>query len=117
MKEIKEYNENVFESIKHVDEHGNEYWEARELQIALNYKELRKFKNVITKVQEACSNSKINIKDHFVDVAKMVNIGSKTSRSIENYILSRYACYLIVQNADSREKIIKLDKIVRVCIL
>ena len=110
MKEIKEYNENVFESIKHVDDCGNEYWEARELQIALNYKEWRKFKNVITKAQEACSNSKINIKDHFVDVAKMVDIGSKTSRSIENYILSRYACYLIVQNADSRKKVVALGQ-------
>jgi len=101
-------NYDLFESIKHIDEYGNEYWEARELQIALGYKEWRKFENVIIKAKEACKNSNINILDHFVDVDKMVEIGLKTSRKIQDYKLSRYACYLIAQNGDSRKKTIAL---------
>ena len=110
MKEIKEYSEKIFENIKHNDEYGNEYWYARELQIALDYKEWRKFKGVITKAQEACLNSEISIIDHFVGVDKMVGIGSKTSRNIEDYKLSRYACYLIVQNADPRKEVVALGQ-------
>lgn len=110
MNEIKEYNETIFENIKHIDEYGNEYWSARELQTALDYKEWRKFKGVITKAQEACLNSEISIIDHFVGVDKMVGIGSKTSRSIEDYKLSRYACYLIVQNSDPRKEVVALGQ-------
>ncbi len=110
MNEIKEYNETIFENIKHIDEYGNEYWLARELKIALDYKEWRKFKGVITKAQEACLNSGISITDHFVGVDKMVSIGSKTSRSIEDYKLSRYACYLIVQNSDPRKEVVALGQ-------
>ena len=110
MNEIKEYNETVFENIKHIDEYGNEYWLARELQTVLAYKEWRKFKGVITKAQEACLNSAISIIDHFVGVDKMVGIGSKTSRSIEDYKLSRYACYLIVQNSDPRKEVVALGQ-------
>ena len=110
MNEIKEYSETIFENIKHIDEYGNEYWSARELQTALDYKEWRKFKGVITKAQEACLNSEISIIDHFVGVDKMVGIGSKTSRSIEDYKLSRYACYLIVQNSDPRKEVVALGQ-------
>ncbi len=110
MNEIKEYNETIFENIKHIDEYGNEYWSARELQTVLDYKEWRKFKGVITKAQEACLNSEISIIDHFVGVDKMVGIGSKTSRSIEDYKLSRYACYLIVQNSDPRKEVVALGQ-------
>ena len=110
MNKIKEYNETIFENIKHIDEYGNEYWSARELQIALDYKEWRKFKGVITKAQEACLNSEISIIDHFVGFDKMVGIGSKTSRSIEDYKLSRYACYLIVQNSDPRKEVVALGQ-------
>ncbi len=110
MDEIKEYNETIFENIKHIDKYGNEYWLARELQTVLDYKEWRKFKGVIVKAQEACLNSEISIIDHFVGVDKMVGIGSKTSRSIEDYKLSRYACYLIVQNSEPRKEVVALGR-------
>ena len=103
-----EINENTFESIKHIDEFGKEYWYARELQGILDYKEWRKFDNVINKSKESCENSNINQKDHFVCIDKMVEIGSKTKRKISDYKLSRYACYLIAQNGDSRKKVIAL---------
>lgn len=106
MNEIEEYNEKTFESIKHTDEYGNEYWCARELQVILGYKEWRKFEGVIIKAKEACKNSENIIEDHFVDTDKMVKIGSKTERVVNDYRLSRYACYLIAQNGDSRKKVI-----------
>lgn len=98
----------TFESIKHVDEKGCEYWEARELQKVLGYKEWRKFEATINKAKDACKNSNINVLDHFVGTDKMVVIGSKTHRQISDYQLSRYACYLIAQNGDSRKKTIAL---------
>ena len=101
-------NYDMFESIKHIDEFGFEYWLARELQIVLGYKEWRKFESVIIKAKEACENSNINILDHFVGADKMVEVGSKTKRKILDYKLSRYACYLIAQNGDSRKKTIAL---------
>ncbi len=108
MKKIKEYTEKLFEDIKHIDEFGNEYWYARELMIALEYKEWRKFNRVIKKAMEACTGSNYYILDHFVFEDKMVNIGSNTIRKIQDYKLSRYACYLIVQNCNPRIKIIAL---------
>ena len=108
MNEIKEYTENVFEDIKHIDEGGNEYWEARELMEVLEYKEWRKFNKVIQKAMEACDGSNYYILDHFVLKDKMVSIGSNTRRKIQDYKLSRYACYLIVQNCNPRIKIIAL---------
>lgn len=108
MNEIKDYNETVFESIKHTDENGNEFWFARELQGILDYKEWRKFETVINKAKEACINSNIDIYDHFVGTDKMVNIGSNAKRKQNDYRLSRYACYLIAQNGDSRKKVIAL---------
>ncbi len=108
MDELKEYTERLFEDIKHIDENGNEFWYARELQKVLEYKEWRKFEGVITKAKKASENSNINETDHFVGADKMVDIGSKTKREVRNYKLSRYACYLIAQNADSRKKVIAL---------
>ena len=108
MNEIKKDNETIFENVKHIDEYGNEYWYARELKNILDYKEWRKFEGVIEKAKEACINSEYNIEDHFVGVDKMVKIGSKTERKIKDYKLSRYACYIIAQNGDSRKKIIAL---------
>lgn len=110
MNEIKEYNETVFEDIKHIDEYGNEYWLARELQIALDYKKWQKFINVIENAKMACEQSKFIIDNHFTQVGKMVDIGSKTSRSIVDYKLSRYACYLIVQNGDPRKEVVALGQ-------
>ena len=97
-----------FEDIKHIDEYGNEFWYARELQSVLDYKEWRKFENVINKAIVACSNSKVNTGEHFGGADKMVKIGSGAKRKQKDYKLSRYACYLIAQNGDSRKKVIAL---------
>ena len=110
MNQIKKYSEISFEDIKHVDEYGNEYWLARELQQVLEYKEWRKFSRVIEKARDASNNSKFKVSDHFVQTDKMVGIGSKTSRSIDDYKLSRYACYLIVQNSDPRKEVVALGQ-------
>ena len=107
---MKEYNETIFESIKHIDEYGNEYWLARELQTALDYKKWQKFINVIENAKIACEQSNFIIEDHITQVGKMVDIGSKTSRNIIDYKLSRYACYLIVQNADPRKEVVALGQ-------
>ena len=107
---IEEYKEKVFEDIKHVDEKGDEYWCARELQIILDYKKWQKFINVIENAKMACEHSGFIIDDHFTLVGKMVDIGSKTSRLIIDYRLTRYACFLIVQNADPRKEVIALGQ-------
>lgn len=101
---------NIFESIKHVDEYGNEYWLARELMLVLEYKRWDKFCNVIENAKTACEKSDYIIPDHFSQVGKMVDIGSKASRSIVDYKLSRYACYLIVQNSDPRKEVVALGQ-------
>lgn len=108
IEENKNYNNKTFEDIKHIDENGIECWYARELQSVLNYKEWRKFENVINKAKEACKNSGISELEHFVDVDKMVQIGSGAKRKQKDYKLTRYACYLIAQNGDSRKKVIAL---------
>ena len=110
MNELEKINETIFESIKHVDDDGNEYWYARELQKVLEYKRWDKFYNVIESAQVACSISNNNVLDHFSQVGKMVDIDSNTSRNIVDYKLSRYACYLIAQNGDSRKKVIALPQ-------
>lgn len=107
---VKEYNETVFENIKHINENGQEFWYARELQVALEYSQWRRFNETIKRAKNACENSENNVSDHFAEVGKMVAIGSKTKREIENYALSRYACYLIVMNGDSRKKVIALGQ-------
>ena len=108
MNELENINETIFESIRHVDDKGNEYWYARELQNVLEYTEWRKFVGVIKKAINSCKTSNYVVSDHFVGADKMVDIGSNTSRNIEDYKLSRYACYLIAQNGDSRKKVIGL---------
>ena len=108
MNEIKEYTEKIFEDIKHIDEFGNEYWLARELQSILEYTQWRRFENVISKAKISCKNSNIDINNHFANIGKMVDIGSNTKRETNDDKLSRYACYLIAQNGDSRKKTIAL---------
>lgn len=103
------YTETLFESIKHINEYGNEFWYARELQKALEYTEWRNFSKVIDKAITACENSENTVSDHFVEVNKIVEAGA-TSKPIDDYELSRYACYLIVQNGDSRKKVIALGQ-------
>ena len=97
-----------FEDIKHIDESGIEFWYARELQLVLNYKEWRKFENVINKAKESCKNSDISVLDCFVDVDKSIISGKGRKSIIKDYKLNRYACYLIAQNGDSRKKVIAL---------
>ncbi len=109
MKEI-DTNNKSFEDIKHVDENGVEFWYARELMICLNYSKWSNFKKVISKAIKSCENSDISIFDHFADVSKMVQIGSEAQREQQDYKLTRYACYLIAQNGDSRKKLSHLHK-------
>lgn len=103
------YTESLFESIRHTNEYGQEFWYARELQIALKYKEWRNFNKVIDKAKIACEGSENAISDHFVDVNKIVEAGV-TCKNIGDIELSRYACYLIVQNGDPRKKVIALGQ-------
>lgn len=110
MNEIKEYNEKVFEDIKHIDEKGNEYWLSRELMPLLEYTLWRNFHRKIKVAMENCINSNFDISDHFIDVNKMVDIGSNTKIKVLDYKLSRYACYLIVLNCDPRKKVFSLAK-------
>ncbi len=108
MNEIKEYTDKIFEDIKHIDENGYEYWLARELQIVLDYKEWRKFEGVIDKAKSACKNSMVDTNEQFVDTDKLSINVNKGKRIINDYKLSRYACYLIAQNGDSRKEVIAL---------
>jgi DNA-damage-inducible protein D len=101
---------NLFEQIKRTDENGNELWMARDISKILEYSDFRNFMLVIRKAEDACNKSKIKIEDHFVDVNEMVQIGSGAQRQVENYKLSRYACYLIVQNADPKKEIVALGQ-------
>lgn len=102
--------ENIFENIKHINEYDQEFWLARELQPVLEYTEWRNFIKVVEKAKIACKNSKISIEDHFVDVNKMVEVGSGAERVIEDVQLSRYACYLLMQNGDPRKEVIALGQ-------
>lgn len=96
----------LFESIKDTDKNGNEYWSSRKLAKVLEYADYRNFITVIGKAKEACQNSGIPIEDHFVDINEMVTIGSGAERPVDSVKLSRYACYLIVQNADPSKTIV-----------
>ena len=108
MNEIKEYTTKLFEDIKHIDENGNEYWYARELMPVLGYSKWENFNKVIEKAIVACQNSCINYKEHFPDVRKTLEMPNNAMKKIIDYKLSRYACYLIAQNGDSRKEVIAL---------
>ena len=105
MNEIKEYTEKVFEDIKHIDENGNEYWLARELMEVLEYSLWQNFHKTIKIAMKNCNNSNYDISYHFIDVNKMIKLAKNAIRKIQEYKLSRYACYLIVLNCDTRKKI------------
>lgn len=100
----------AFEQIKRVNEYGFEYWSARDLSKVLEYSEYRHFLPVIERAKEACQNSGQNTIDHFEDVLDMIEIGKTASRQVRDIYLSRYACYLILQNADPSKEIIALGQ-------
>ena len=108
MNELEKINETIFESIKHVDDDGNEYWYARELQYILGYNQWRSINDLIKRAKVACKESDNNIHDHFAVQRKMIDIGSNTQREVLDYKLSRYACYLIVMNGNPKKEIIAL---------
>ena len=106
--QAKEYKN--FEEIKKIRVDGTEYWNARELSEVLQYKKWENFAKVIDRAKLACNNSGFEIQDHFPEVRKMVEIGSNTVRELLDYELSRYACYLVVQNGDPRKEVIALGQ-------
>jgi DNA-damage-inducible protein D len=102
-------NNKMFEDIKHFDENGNEYWFARELQVVLKYSQWRRFEDVIKKAKTSYKASNLGDFNDFADVGKIVKAGSM-SKEIKDYKLSRYACYIIVQNGDVRKPVIALGQ-------
>ena len=102
------YTDRTFEDIKHIDENGIEFWYARELMKILEYKQWRRFENVIDKAKQACENSNISVFEHFANVGKLSKRSNNAEVEIKDYKLTRYACYLIAQNGDSRKKVIAL---------
>ena len=110
MNEIKNNTSSIFESIKHIDENGNEYWLARELMPLLEYTLWQRFSNAIKKAIENCINSNHDVTYHFISTDKMINLAKGAVRKIHDYKLSRYACYLIVLNCDPRKEVIALAK-------
>src|SRR6266567_2627298 len=100
----------TFERIKRVNDRGGEFWSARELARVLEYSDFRNFITVINKARQACTNSGRTIPDHFVDLTEMVGIGSGAWRPIEDWALSRYACYLVIQNADPGKPLVALGQ-------
>jgi len=100
----------VFEQIKHTDENGNEFWMARQLAKVLQYADFRNFITVIEKAKEACENSGQQIDDHLGEFTEVVAVGSGATYNYPSYKLSRYACYLIVQNADPNKEIVALGQ-------
>ena len=108
MNELKECTEKMFEDIKHIDEEGNEYWLARELQSTLGYHQWRSINDLIVRAKVACKESKYNVDDHFAVQRKMIKLAKGAARKVIDYKLSRYACYLIVMNGNPKKEIIAL---------
>jgi len=106
---LREDQQPIFEDYKKIDENG-EYWSARDFAQILEYSDYRNFIEVMKKAAEACKNSKQKISDHFVAFTHMVKIGSGANRAIDDIRLSRYACYLIVQNANPEKEIVALGQ-------
>ena len=107
MEELK-ISSKMFDDIKHIDENGNEYWSARELQIILGYHQWRSINELIEKAKIACKESQYNINDHFALHRKMIKLAKNATRKVLDYKLSRYACYLIVMNGNPKKEIIAL---------
>jgi DNA-damage-inducible protein D len=109
-KELTPKHNNLFEKIKQTDENGNEFWSARDLSKVLEYSEYRHFIPVIERAKEACANSGQQVTDHFEDILEMINLGKTAQREVESVKLSRYACYLIVQNANPGKEVVALGQ-------
>lgn len=101
---------NTFERIKRVNPSGAEFWSARELARVLEYREFRNLTAAISKAREACAKSGHTVSDHFVVINEMVGIGSGAQRELEDWALSRYACYLVIQNADPSKPLVALGQ-------
>lgn len=110
MSNIEKYSENIFESIKHIDQNGNEYWYARELSKVLEYRDWRNFQKVVDKAIISAKNSVSDNGDWVVEVNKPIKTGKGKEELIKDYKLSRYICYLIVQNADSSKEVVALGQ-------
>ena len=110
MQEVEKYSKLDFESAKQHTEENVEFWYARDLKDILEYGQWRNFLNVVEKAKESCKNAKNDIGEHFADVSKMIVAGKGAERNIDDIMLSRYACYLIVQNGDPRKTIIALGQ-------
>jgi len=109
-KEITKTINSIFEQIKRIDENGNEYWSARDFSKVLEYVEYRNFIPVLNRAKEACENSGQKIAYHFVDMHELIIAGKGAERQVDSVKLSRYACYLIVQNADPSKEVIALGQ-------
>ena len=96
---------NIFEDIKHIDEFGNEYWSAKELMKVLNYRKWQRFAETIKRAMNACQNSNNETNEHFTRAGKVLKVGNNAEMRVLDYYLTRYACYLIAQNGDSRKKV------------
>ncbi len=105
-KHIAQQHRTTFDNIRQQDADGNEYWNARQLAVVLEYSQYRHFLPVLERAKEACRNSGQSVADHFEDVLTMVEIGSGAKREITDLRLSRYACYLVVQNGDPSKPVI-----------
>jgi DNA-damage-inducible protein D len=103
-------NDSPFERIKRINQTGNEYWSSRDFAQILDYSDYRNFEQVIKKAKSACFNSGHRIEDHFVDITEMIEIGKGGQRPVSSVYMSRYACYLIVQNADPSKEIVALGQ-------
>lgn len=110
MNEIEIIIEKLFENIKHIDKYGNKYWEARELQKVLDYKEWRKFEGIIKKSISSCESAGELSTLHFVQTDKTLTLHNGGIRIIKDYKLSRYACYLIVMLGDEHKEVISLGR-------
>lgn len=110
IKDIASPHRSPFERIRRTNDAGNEYWSSRDFAKILDYSDYRNFEQVIAKARTACFNSGQRIDDHFVDVTEMVELGSGAKREVKTVFLSRYACYLIVQNADPNKEIVALGQ-------
>jgi DNA-damage-inducible protein D len=109
-KEIIKMAQTIFEQIRQTDENGNEYWMARQLAKVLDYTDFRNFISVIEKAIDACKNSGYEVLDHLVEANEVVPVGSGATHAYPSYKLSRYACYLIVQNADPSKEVVALGQ-------